>query len=111
MAEPGEILTMVSDDDEEELNFLRGDVDSSSDSEDSGSLMISQDMRPDFLATATPEQSEDDLSRLNLQVSFLVCSLVYQPATLGAAPGSQTREPGFKPWSWRAFSESVRSLF
>lgn len=59
---------MVSDDDEEEMNFLTGgNVDSSSEEEDNlAHLMISQELRPGFSDSATTEMLEDDLSRLQV---------------------------------------------
>lgn len=67
-----EVLTMISDD-EEELNFLTGgNIDTSSsegeEEENLAHLMVSQELRPGFLDSASSEQLEDDLSRLNLQV-------------------------------------------
>ena len=49
-----EVLTMISDD-EEELNFLTGAVDSSSSEEDENVAMVSQELRPGFLDPVSSE--------------------------------------------------------
>ena len=51
-----EVLTMISDD-EEELNFLTGAVDSSSSEEDENVAMVSQELRPGFLDPVSSEVS------------------------------------------------------
>ena len=55
---------MISDD-EEEMNFLMGAVDSSSSDEEENPAMISQELRPDFYASAASSAAE------NLEVGVL----------------------------------------
>lgn len=51
---------MISDD-EEEMNFLMGAVDSSSSDDDENPAMISQELRPDFYASAASSAATENL--------------------------------------------------
>lgn len=54
---------MISDD-EEEMNFLMGAVDSSSSDEEENPAMISQELRPDFYASSATANEN------NLEVNY-----------------------------------------